>query len=123
MSLFKKIVINVSLENASGVASSTARTRKRKTPCGSSGGLLKYFRTIDSKRSASEEYSDCLLPNQTSEGQQLNCNAESVSDVASVGLLAVSSSVLAYSSATSIECATCSENAVSQSECTKARPT
>ena len=38
-------------------------TRKRKTPCGSSGGLLKFFRTVESKRSASEESSDypCYL--------------------------------------------------------------
>ena len=45
----------------------------------SSGGLLKYFRTVESKRSASEESSDCLLPNETSgTGQQLNCSACSV---------------------------------------------
>ena len=113
-------MINISLDYTSGMASSTARTRKRKTPCGSSGGLLSTSdRTVDSKRSASEESSDCLLPNQTSDnGQQLNCSAESVSDVASVGSLAVSSSVSASSSATSIKCATCSENAVSQSEFT-----
>ena len=37
--VFKKIVINVSLDYASGMASSMARTRKRKkNPCGSSGG-------------------------------------------------------------------------------------
>ena len=55
------------------------------TTCGSSGGLLKYFRTVESKRSASEESSDCLLPNETSgTGQQLNFSAESVSVVASV---------------------------------------
>ena len=48
-------------------------------------GLLKYFRTVESKRSASEESFDCLLPNETSgTGQQLNFSAESVSIVASV---------------------------------------
>ena len=47
--------------------------------------VLKYFRTVESKRSASEESSDCLLPNETSgTGQQLNCSAEPVSVVASV---------------------------------------
>ena len=59
--------------------------RKRKTPCGSSGGLLKYFRTVESRRSASEESSDCQLPNVTSgTEQQLNFSAESGSVVASV---------------------------------------
>ena len=53
--------------------------RKGKTPCGSSGGILKYFRTVESKRSDSEKSSNCLLPNETSgTGQQLNCSAESV---------------------------------------------
>ena len=41
--------------------------------------------TVESKRSASEESSDCLLPNETSgTGQRLNFSAESVSVVASV---------------------------------------
>ena len=60
-------------------------TRRRKTPCGSSVGLLKYFRTVESKRSAYEESFDCLLPNKTlGTRQQLNFSAESVSVVASV---------------------------------------
>ena len=91
-------------------------TRKRKTPCGSSVGPLKYFRTVESKSSASEESFDCLLPNETSgTGQQLNFSDASVSVVA-CGSLAVSSSVSGSSSATSVECATRSDNAVSQSD-------
>ena len=71
---------------------------------------MEYFGTVESKRSASEESSDCLLPNETSgTGRRVLSSVGSLA----VGSLAVGSSVSGSSSATSIECAT---NAVSQSE-------
>ena len=66
---------------------------------------MEYFGIVESKRLASEESSDCLLPNETS---GIGCRV-----LSSVGSLAVGSSVSSSSSATSLECAT---NAVSQSE-------